>query len=71
MYICICEALTEKEIAQCIESGANSVMDVQRKCQAGQSCGSCLKKIQKMVRNGCTDSGHSKVGSFGGGDSRK
>ncbi len=41
MYICICNAVTEKQIHQAIDDGALTVDDLHRLLAVGSQCGSC------------------------------
>lgn len=50
MYVCICEALTEKDIKKIIDDKhCHTTRDVVRQCGAGKKCGKCLKDIEKLV----------------------
>ena len=41
MYVCICNAVTDRHIAQAVEAGALTVEDLQRKLSLGSQCGNC------------------------------
>ena len=41
MYICICNAVTEKQVHQAIDGGAVTVDDLHRLLAVGSQCGSC------------------------------
>ena len=45
MYACICHAVTDRELADVISTGATSEDEVGRACGAGTGCGSCLDRI--------------------------
>lgn len=45
MYACICHAVTTAEVDAAIAVGASSVRAVRRATGAGQSCGSCVKRL--------------------------
>ena len=49
MYICICEAVTDKEIQSLAESGCNSVREISKKTCAGTNCGKCVPQIRKHL----------------------
>jgi bacterioferritin-associated ferredoxin len=49
MYVCICEAVTEKDIQRTLDGGCNTVECVASSCGAGGSCGSCQGRIQRMI----------------------
>ena len=45
MYVCICYAVTETELAGVLAAGARSEEEVGDACGAGTGCGSCLDRI--------------------------
>jgi bacterioferritin-associated ferredoxin len=49
MYVCVCNAVTDKEVAQAIEGGAKTRAEVTRACGAGGDCGSCHGMIDEML----------------------
>lgn len=55
MYVCICNALTERLIAQAVEDGAASVAQVYAALDSAPLCGKCLPMVRGMVRAALTD----------------
>jgi len=55
MYVCVCKAVTDKEVEAAIDEGAHTVDQVTATCQAGGDCGSCRGMIEDMIedRLGC------------------
>lgn len=51
MYVCICYAVTDSRVRECIESGADTVDAVTRGCRAGGDCGSCHAHIEDMIED--------------------
>ncbi len=49
MYVCVCRAVTDREVQGVIERGACSVDEVTRACGAGGDCGACRGMIADMV----------------------
>jgi bacterioferritin-associated ferredoxin len=49
MYVCICRAVTDREVCKAIDAGARSVPDVTRACRAGEDCGACRGHIEDMI----------------------
>jgi bacterioferritin-associated ferredoxin len=47
--VCLCNAVTEKEILTALRKGATSTADIQKKTHAGTSCGRCLVIIDRIV----------------------
>lgn len=41
MYICVCNAVTEREIRQCAQLGARSLNDLREGLGVASSCGKC------------------------------
>lgn len=41
MYICICNAISERHIEAAVSNGAETVEDLQRQLALGSQCGSC------------------------------
>ncbi len=49
MYVCCCNAVTDREVADSIEAGARTRADVTRACGAGGDCGACHGMIDEML----------------------
>jgi len=50
MYVCICEAITETKLQECIhENSCTKVSHVKKACHAGTQCGKCIPWIKKML----------------------
>jgi bacterioferritin-associated ferredoxin len=45
VFVCICHAVTETELAHVIDAGARTEEAVGDACGAGTGCGSCLDRI--------------------------
>ncbi|NYJ07677.1 (2Fe-2S)-binding protein [Petropleomorpha daqingensis] len=45
MYVCICFAVRESELADVIAGGARTEEEVGDACGAGTGCGTCLDRI--------------------------
>ncbi|MEM7027219.1 MAG: (2Fe-2S)-binding protein [Pseudomonadota bacterium] len=41
MYICICNAVTEKEIEKAVDNGCNSLRQLEDQLGVASQCGSC------------------------------
>ncbi len=53
MYVCVCRAVTDKEVSKVIEDGAETVEEVTRACGAGGDCGACQNHIEGMIDDHC------------------
>jgi bacterioferritin-associated ferredoxin len=49
MYVCHCEAVTDRAIKAAIASGAQTVPDVTARCRAGGGCGGCHPVLQSLI----------------------
>jgi len=49
VYVCICHRVEEREVHQCIQSGARTEEAVGDACEAGTGCGTCLDRIAGML----------------------
>ncbi len=50
MYICICNALKDKELAAA-SGDARTVADVFRRCGRRPQCGKCLPDVAQMIED--------------------
>jgi bacterioferritin-associated ferredoxin len=50
MYVCLCHGVSENQIRQVVEAGADSVREVERHCGAGGDCGSCRRHVLDIIR---------------------
>jgi bacterioferritin-associated ferredoxin len=53
MILCICQAVTDREIDAAINAGARSLADVSRACGAGGDCGCCRRVIEQWIDRAC------------------
>jgi bacterioferritin-associated ferredoxin len=49
VYLCICAAVPETEVRECIRAGARSVEELGDQCSAGTGCGSCHDKLAALL----------------------
>ncbi len=59
MYVCICHAVTERQVSDAIASGAATEEDVGDLTGAGTTCGGCVLRI--CERLAAADAGHLDV----------
>jgi len=50
MYICICNAVTDREIRACARDGANSFAEVRDRLCVGANCGKCAREAKAIIR---------------------
>ena len=53
MYVCICSAVTDTEIAAALDAGAHTLPEIGCATRAGQSCATCHDTIQDMIDERC------------------
>ena len=56
MYICICNAVTEREIRQCARLGACSLRDLRNELGAANTSGKCKHAAKAILRETRSDS---------------
>ncbi|HTY49100.1 MAG TPA: (2Fe-2S)-binding protein [Steroidobacteraceae bacterium] len=49
MYVCVCHAVTDRDIRQALDGGANSLPEVQSRLPVGGCCGRCQEAAQQVV----------------------
>ena len=53
MYICICNAVTQRQVEECARSGAASVEDLTSQLGVGAGCGRCRECAAKLLVEIC------------------
>lgn len=53
MYICVCNAVTERQIRQCAQLGC-SLEDLREHLGVGTSCGKCKHAAKLILREECS-----------------
>ena len=51
MYICICNAVTDKDINKAIKNGACSMNDLSKQLKVGTCCGRCKNCAKKILND--------------------
>jgi len=41
MYVCVCKAVTERQVRQAVSNGAQSLKDLRRELCVSSDCGQC------------------------------
>lgn len=50
MYVCICNALKDRQLAVAA-NGARNIGDVFRRCEARPKCGKCLSDVARLIED--------------------
>jgi bacterioferritin-associated ferredoxin len=61
MYVCICKAVTEREIQSCLHDGADSFERLQDRLGVGTCCGRCKCDVQRMMSEHCNGCGECRI----------
>lgn len=51
MYICVCHAITDRDIREAIERGAGSLSEVQAQLPVAGCCGSCADSARELIES--------------------
>ena len=51
MYVCICNAITDKQIRQAAESGVRSLWELQKELGVASNCGKCGEMAAAIIRD--------------------
>ena len=56
MYICICKAVTDRQIRQAAEAGISNIKGLCMATQAGTCCGKCLPEARRVLQEAVAES---------------
>jgi bacterioferritin-associated ferredoxin len=56
MYVCICQAVTDREIHQAARNGAKTLKDLRRDLGVGVDCGRCASCARQCLKSAREDS---------------
>ncbi|MFT3849987.1 MAG: (2Fe-2S)-binding protein [Propionivibrio sp.] len=59
MYVCVCKAVTERQVRQAVSDGARSLKDLRRELGVTSDCGQCAVCARQCLREITGHSGHS------------
>jgi bacterioferritin-associated ferredoxin len=49
MYICVCNAITEREVRECVRSGCCSMDELSAELGVGTCCGRCRPMAKEIL----------------------
>lgn len=49
MYICVCNAITDKQILQAQKNGCRSINEITQHLGVGSGCGGCVEKAEDLL----------------------
>jgi bacterioferritin-associated ferredoxin len=50
MYVCLCNALTDRQVREAITAGATRIRDIYAGCGCKAQCGTCARTMLGMLR---------------------
>ncbi len=50
MYICSCNAITDKQVIQAIHHGCQNPLDIYVACDTRPQCGRCMDRMWEMLK---------------------
>ena len=53
LYICICNAITERQVKESARSGVNSIDELSATLGVGSGCGRCRECALELLREAC------------------
>lgn len=53
MYVCICNAVTDKDIRRAVENGCRSMSDLTLRTGCSGTCGSCAGLAEDVLADAC------------------
>jgi bacterioferritin-associated ferredoxin len=51
MYVCICNAVSDRRIARAVEAGATTLKDLRDQTALGTCCGKCVPQAYELLRD--------------------
>jgi bacterioferritin-associated ferredoxin len=49
MYVCLCRGITDSQILESVENGANSFREVRDELDLGTCCGRCAPEARELI----------------------
>jgi bacterioferritin-associated ferredoxin len=49
MWVCLCKAVTEKQVRLAVRNGARSLPEIALRCRAGTGCGGCAPELCRIL----------------------
>ncbi len=51
MFVCVCHAVTDRDIHDAVEAGVEHVDQLEELCGAGSGCGTCKHTAQQLIES--------------------
>lgn len=49
MFVCVCNAITEKDIRHAVDNGSDTVRQLKDKFAVGDQCGGCITLTKQII----------------------
>lgn len=49
MFVCVCHAVTDREIREAVDGGVDQIEQLEELCGVGTGCGSCRHVAQEII----------------------
>ncbi len=58
MYVCLCKAVTDKQIRDAVDAGVQNFTQLKESCGAGSGCGCCREFAQELIDQRLADTAY-------------
>jgi len=58
MYVCLCKAVTERQIREAVMNGAHSLKDLKHSLGVASECGKCAAEAKHCLKEALETLGH-------------
>jgi bacterioferritin-associated ferredoxin len=65
MYVCLCNGLTDRQVAEAVADGAARPNQVHAKCGCRAQCGTCLRFMLETIRAAAIAAGPTAAAAAG------
>ncbi|MFL0805336.1 MAG: bacterioferritin-associated ferredoxin [Agarilytica sp.] len=55
MYVCLCKGITDSQIRDAVDAGAESVREVRNELGVSTQCGRCVSHVREIVKSTLED----------------
>jgi len=62
MYVCVCNGVSDRDVAQAKAQGCRSIDDLAMRTGCGTTCGCCRDFAQQLLDDGCGTSAPAPFG---------
>lgn len=58
MYVCVCNAVTERQVHQAVKNGAKSIKHLKEQLNVGTECGRCVSCAKACMKEAQVEQDH-------------